>query len=270
MSERTVIVTGASSGIGEATARAFGRAGDRVVLVARRVDRLQHLAAGLPDSLVVPADLSKSEDIARVAAEVLARYGHVDVLVNNAGLGNYDWLERLPEADIRTEVQVNMLAPILLCRAVLPAMQAQGRGVIINVASVAGKIGTPTMSIYNATKYGLDGFSEALRREVGPQGIHVCVIYPGPVVGTELGARRTKGTGLTAVGARFRRLPGLQTNTQRVARAIVGLADRPRPRLVTPALYGVAIALNAVVPSLIDRVVSRTARRARTLAATQP
>src|SRR3972149_914656 len=98
MSERTVIVTGASSGIGEATARAFGRAGDRVVLVARRVDRLQHLAAGLPDSLVVPADLSKSEDIARVAAEVLARYGHVDVLVNNAGLGNYDWLERLPEA----------------------------------------------------------------------------------------------------------------------------------------------------------------------------
>jgi len=270
MGERTVIVTGASSGIGEATARAFGRVGDRVVLVARRVDRLQQVAAGLPDSLVVPADLSKSEDIARVAAEVLARYGRVDVLVNNAGLGKYDWLERLPEEDIRTEVQVNLLAPILLTRAVLPAMQAQGRGVVINVASVAGKIGTPTMSIYNAAKFGLGGFSEALRREVGPQGIHVCVIYPGPVVGTELGARRTKGTGLTAVSARFRRLPGLQTNTQRVARAIVGLADRPRPRLVIPTLYGVAIALNALFPSLIDRVVSRAAQRARALAATQP
>lgn len=263
MGERTVIVTGASSGIGEATARAFGRAGDRVVLVARRVDRLQQVAAGLPGSLVVPADLTKGEDVGRVAAEALARYGRIDVLVNNAGLGTYDWLERLPEEDIRAEVAVNMLAPILLTRAVLPAMQVQASGVIINVASVAGKISTPTMSIYNATKFGLDGFSEALRREVGPQGIHVCVIYPGPVVGTEFGARRVKGRGLTAVSARLRQLPGLQTNTEKVARAIVGLADRPRPRLVTPGFYGVMIALNTLLPSLVDVVLARTTRRAR-------
>ena len=263
MSGRTVIVTGASSGIGEATARAFGQAGDRVVLAARRVDRLQQVAAALPDSLVVPADLTKSEDVARVAAEALARYGRIDVLVNNAGLGKYDWLERLPEEDIRTEIQVNMIAPILLTRAVLPAMQAQGRGVIINVASVAGKISTPTMSIYNATKFGLDGFSEALRREVGPQGIHVCVIYPGPVAGTELGAKRTKGAGRSMVSSRMKRLPGLQTNTGRVAQAIVRLADHPRPRKVIPGLYNVAIALNTLFPSLVDVLVSRAARRAR-------
>jgi len=262
MSGRTVIVTGASSGIGEATARAFGQAGDRVVLAARRVERLQQLAAALPDSLVVPADLTKSEDVTRVAAAALARYGRIDVLVNNAGLGRYDWLERLPEEDIRAEIQVNMIAPILLTRAVLPAMQAQGRGVIVNVASVAGKISTPTMSIYNATKFGLDGFSEALRREVGPQGIRVCVIYPGPVAGTEFGAKRTKGAGLSAVSSRVRRLPGLQTSTARVAQAIVGLADHPRPRMVIPGIYNVAIALNSLLPALVDVFVSRAARRA--------
>jgi hypothetical protein len=270
MGGRVVIVTGASSGIGEATARAFGRAGDRVALVARRVDRLQQTAAALPDSLVVPADLSKGEDIARVAAEVQARYGRIDVLVNNAGQGKYDWLERLPESDIRAEVDVNLLAPILLTRAVLPVMQAQRHGVIINVGSVAGKIGTPTMAIYNAAKFGLDGCSEALRREVRPQGIHVCVIYPGPVVGTEFGARRTPGTGLRAVSARFRQLPGLQTDTARVARAIVGLAHRPRPRFVTPPVYRVMVAINTLLPSLVDAIVTRAAGRARARATPPP
>ncbi|MBI3998662.1 MAG: SDR family oxidoreductase [Armatimonadetes bacterium] len=263
MSGRTVIVTGASSGIGEATARAFGRAGDRVVLAARRVERLQQLAAELPESLVVPADLTRSEDVARVASEALARYGRIDVLVNNAGLGKYDWLERLPEEDIRAEIAVNLIAPILLTRAVLPAMLAQRRGVVINIGSVAGKIATPTMSIYNATKFGLDGFSEALRREVGPQGVHVCVIYPGPVAGTEFGAKTAKGAGLTAAGSRWRRLPGLRTSTDRVARAIVDLADRPRPGRVVPGVYGVGIAINALLPSLVDLLISRVARRAR-------
>ena len=257
MGGRTVIVTGASSGIGEATARAFGRAGDRVVLVARRVERLQRLAGELPDSLVVPADLTKAEDVARVASEALARYGTIDVLVNNAGLGHYNWLERLPEDNIRQEVQVNLIAPILLTRAVLPSMQTRRRGVIINVGSVAGKIATPTMSIYNATKFGLDGFSEALRREVGPQGIHVCVIYPGGVAGTELashGKRVNIGTTTPA---------WLRLSIDSVARAIVGLADRPRPRLVIPWIFRPAIALNVLWPSLVDRLVMRATRGAR-------
>lgn len=257
MSGRTVIVTGASSGIGEATARAFGRAGDRVVLAARRVDRLQRLAEELSDSLVVAADLTKSEDVARVAAEALARYRTIDVLVNNAGLGRYGWLEVLPEEDIRTEIAVNLVAPILLTRAVLPAMQAQGRGVIINVGSVAGRIATPTMAIYNATKFGLDGFSEALRREVGPQGIAVCVIYPGPVRGTEFGARRKAST-FRVSG------PGWAlTDAETVAREIVRLADRPRPRRMLPRIYSVAVALNALAPWVVDRAVARMARRAR-------
>lgn len=257
MSGRTVIVTGASSGIGEATARAFGRAGDRVVLAARRTGRLAALAQALPDSLVVTADLTDPSDIARVVKAALERYGAIDVLVNNAGLGRYDWLERLPEEDILNEVRVNLIAPILLTRAVLPAMQARGRGVIINVCSVAGKVATPTTSIYNATKFGLDGFSEAMRRELAPQGIQVCVVYPGPVRGTEFGARR-KRTGISVASPRR-----LRTDADTVARVIVGLADRPRPRRVLPGLYGAAIALNALWPWLVDRALTGAARRAR-------
>ncbi len=257
MSGRTVLVTGASSGIGEATARAFGRAGDRVVLVARRAERLQQLAAELPDCLVVPADLTRRDDIARIVEAAMARYGTIDVLVNNAGLGRYDWLERLPEEEIRAQVEVNLVAPILLTRAVLPVMQAQGRGVIINVGSVAGKIATPTMTIYNASKFGLEGFSEALRREVQPQGIHVCLVTPGPVAGTEFSVRR-KPTPLRVTGPRW-----LRTNTGRVAEAIVGLADRPRPRRVLPWPYGAMIALNTLLPSVVDRLVLRVTRRSR-------
>lgn len=257
MSGRTVIVTGASSGIGEATARAFGRAGDRVVLAARRVERLNSLAAELPDSLVVPADLTKREDVTRVAEATLARYGTIDVLVNNAGLWRYDWLERLSGDDILVQLGTNLTAPILLTQAVLPAMQTQGRGVIINVCSVAGKIGVPTLSIYNATKFGLDGFSEAMRRELRPQGIHVCVVYPGGVAGTESSAH-TRGATIGATTP-----PWLRQTADGVAQVIVGLADRPSARRVLPGIFGAAIVLNALLPSVVDRVLMRVARRAR-------
>ncbi|MGQ0569752.1 MAG: SDR family NAD(P)-dependent oxidoreductase [Armatimonadota bacterium] len=259
MSGRVVIVTGASSGIGEATARAFASAGDRVVLAARRIDRLNALAAELPDSLPVAADLSKTEDIARLVEAALARYGAIDVLVNNAGLGRYDWLERIPADDIRTEVGVNLVAPILLARAVLPAMQSRGRGVIINVCSVAGKIATPTTSIYNAAKFGIDGFSQALRREALHQGIQVCVIYPGSVAGTEFGSKPRPGS----TRIRVAQPKWLGTDTESVARAIVDLADRPRGQRVIPALFGVAITFNALWPGLVDRLVARVAARIR-------
>jgi short-subunit dehydrogenase len=261
MSGRTVIITGASSGIGETLARAFGRGNDHVVMAARRVDRLNALAAELPDSLVVPADLTRSEDIARVAEAALARYGRIDVLVNNAGLGRYDWLERLPEEDILNEIRVNLQAPILMARAVLPAMQRQGRGVIINVCSIAGKIGAPTTSIYNATKFGLDGFSQALRRELLPQGIHVCVIYPGPTAGTEFGSHAPRvNLGVSSPA-------WLRTSTATVARAIAEMADRPRARRVIPGFYGVMIAINSLLPWLGDRVTARAVARARTASA---
>jgi short-subunit dehydrogenase len=266
MSGRVVIVTGASSGIGAAVARAFGRAGDRVVLAARRLDRLQAVAGALPDALAVAADLSQTADIQRVVSAATERFGAVDVLVNNAGVGRYDWLERLTEDDIHEQICVNLTAPILMTRAVLPLMLERRRGVIINISSVAGKIASPTMSIYNATKFGLEGFSESLRREVGPMGVHICVVYPGPTEGTELGrcrSRRPKNVGLAMASGKLRGLRWLRTDTERVAQAVVRVANRPRPSVVVPAIYGVAVAVNSMNPSFVDRLVSRTVKRLR-------
>jgi len=255
MSGRTVIVTGASSGIGEATARAFGLAGDRVVLTARRVDRLQRLAADLPESLVIQADLTQPGAVDRIVGETLNRYQTIEVLVNNAGIGQYNWIERLTEEEIQTEVTLNLIAPILLARAVLPSMLAQQRGVIINVSSVAGRIGVPTMAIYCATKSGLHGISEALYRELRPRGVHVCTIYPGGVKGTESGKRKRVRLG---EAPDWRRL-----STKQVAGMIVSLADRPRPRRIVPWFFSPVVAINNLLPGLVDAVTMRAARRVR-------
>jgi len=257
MSSRVVIVTGASSGIGEATARAFGARGDRVVLVARREDRLRQVAASLPDSLPIPADLTKPEEPLRIVDAAAARYGQIDVLVNNAGLGRYNWIDMLDVEDVRAEVAVNLLAPILMARAAVPLMLRRGRGVIINVSSIAGLIATPTTSIYNATKFGLRGLTEAFRRELGPQGIAVCGIYPATVEGTEFRRDRRPSTG-------YLMPKWLRISTDTVAAAIVALADRPRPFVVLPGIFRIAVVINALAPGLIDRLAARMVRRART------
>lgn len=256
MSDRVVIVTGASSGIGEATAKAFGTRGDYVVLVARREDRLRQLAASLPQSLPFPADLTHAEEATRVVEAAAARYGRVDVLVNNAGMGRYNWVDELQPDDVQAEVALNLIAPILLTRAVVPVMRGGG-GVVINVSSIAGLIGVPTTSVYNATKFGLRGLTEALRRELQPQGIAVCGIYPATVGGTEFRQGRRANTGYL--------MPAwLRLSTAQVAQAIVALADRPRPFTVLPRIFRVAMILNTLAPGIIDRLAARFVRRVRT------
>ena len=190
---KVVIVTGASSGIGEATARQFGREGSKMVLAARRVDRLQSLAQEITsmgtgaDVLVVQADLSKLEDIQAMVKQTIDKYGRIDVLVNNAGFWRLDWLEKLdPVKDIQGQFDVNVMGVIQTTRQALPVMIKQRSGSIINMCSMAGLVATPTYSIYAACKHAVHGFSEALRREVKPWGIHVSMIYPGGVT-TEFG-----------------------------------------------------------------------------------
>jgi hypothetical protein len=247
------MITGASSGIGEATARAFGRAGARLVLAARRLDRLEALAAEIEalgagaEALAVSADLSQLADIQEMVGRARDRFGRVDVLFNNAGLGRIDWLERLdPADDITAQVAVNLLGTIQTTRQVLPLMIAQRSGHIVNMASVAGWVGTPTYSIYAATKFGVRGFSEALRREVAPWGIRVSAIYPGGVA-TAFGshARIKRRTGLTTPG-------WLELSPEAVARAVLGLVRRPRPSLIIPFAFRLAAYANQLFPRLVD------------------
>ena len=186
---KVVIVTGASSGIGEATARQFGREGAKLVLAARRVDKLEALAQEIlamgsgAETFVVQADLSKLEDIQALIKQTLDKFGRIDVLVNNAGFGRLDWLENLdPVKDIQSQFDVNVLGVIQTTRQALPVMMKQRSGHIINMCSMAGLVATPTYTVYAACKHAVHGFSEALRREVKPWGIDVSMIYPGGVL----------------------------------------------------------------------------------------
>lgn len=248
---QVILITGASAGIGEATARAFGRMGARLVLAARRVDRLQAIAADLEgqgaETLTVAADFSQQADIQRLVEAARNRFGRVDVLFNNAGFGRLDWLEKLdPATDIADQLAVNVLGVIQTTRQVLPLMIAQRSGHIINMASVAGLVGTPTYSIYAASKFAVRGFSEALRREVAPWRIRVSVVYPGAVAtefGSHAGIRRN---------TRMTTPAWLRLTPEDVARGVLSLVRRPRASLVIPWPLLLAYYANTLAPWLVD------------------
>ncbi len=255
LKERVAIITGASSGIGAATALAFGRAGMRVALFARRVDRLEQVAADVGASggraIAVPGDVRERASIADLIERTIAAYGRIDVLFNNAGLGRLGWLETLDPADVRLQIDVNLLGVIDATQLALPHMIRQRAGHIINMASLAGLIGTPTYSVYAATKFALAGFSEALRREVAPWGIHVSGVYPAGVEtewGDHVGYRRR--TGVTTP----RRL---RLSPEYVARAVVGLVERPRRQVILPPIARILVWFNCVAPWTADLVTRR-------------
>ncbi len=250
---KVVIITGASSGIGEATARQFGREGAKVVIAARRVDRLEILAREIADmnsgaeTLVVQADLSKLEDIQSMIKQTLDKFGRIDVLVNNAGFGRLDWLEHLdPVKDIQSQFDVNVLGVIQTTRQALPVMIKQRSGHIINMCSMAGLVATPTYTVYAACKHAVHGFSEALRREVKPWGIHVSMIYPGGVV-TEFAShagikRKTKAT----------TPQWLLLTADQVGSAVTQLVRRPRAMWILPWAWSFTVWMNRNLNWLVD------------------
>jgi NADP-dependent 3-hydroxy acid dehydrogenase YdfG len=178
--DKVVIVTGASSGIGETTARAFGEAGAKVVLAARRAG-----TPGAPGGEIRAAegrltggtDLTDRAQITHLVQATLAEFGRIDVLANIAGWGRYDWFEELTPEDLRNQYEVNILGMAELTRQVLPAMKAQKSGHILNMSSYASKIAVPPLTVYASTKYAIEGLTDGLRRELIPWGIEVSRIH---------------------------------------------------------------------------------------------
>jgi NAD(P)-dependent dehydrogenase (short-subunit alcohol dehydrogenase family) len=176
---KVVIVTGASSGIGEATARLAHHQGARVVLAGRRVDRLTLLREQLPGSLAVPTDVTDSAQIVRLRDRALQEFGSVDVLVNNAGQGLHVPLLEVDSDDFRAVLELNVLAPLAMMQAVLPAMTRQGAGSIVNVSSGTSLMVLPGLGAYAATKSALNMLSKVAREEFAPAGVVVSLVYPG-------------------------------------------------------------------------------------------
>jgi short-subunit dehydrogenase len=180
---QVVIITGASSGIGAATARKLARAGAHVVLAARRRERLdalkQEMEAARGRATVVACDVTAAEDRARLVQTASAINGRIDALVNNAGYGTRGPVELVPVEKIRQNFELNLFALIALTQLVIPGMRRARQGRIVNISSVAGRVARPLSSIYDATKHALEAISDGLRGELAPFGIKVVVIEPG-------------------------------------------------------------------------------------------
>ncbi len=188
--DKVAIITGASSGIGEATARRLAESGARVVLAARRVERLEALAADIEHhqgtALVAPTDVTDERSVQRLARRALDEFGRIDILVNNAGIMPLSPISKLKVEEWDRMIDVNIKGVLYCIAATLPTMLEQGSGHIINVSSVAGRRPFPSGAVYSATKFAVRAISQGLRLELSPiNGIRVTDIEPG-VVATEL------------------------------------------------------------------------------------
>ncbi len=248
---KVAVVTGASSGIGEAIARALAGRGYRCVLLARREQRLRALAAELGGE-AEPCDVSDRAAVERVAAHVLERHPRLGLLVNNAGVpGRVGFLEGDPER-IEQVLRINYLGGVWCLRAFLPGLRAGAPSDVVNVVSVAGAVAFPPSGPYSASKAAQLAFSRATAAELRPLGIRVHTVKPGFV--------ETEGFPQRWLPAPARRLV---VGPERVARHVLASLDHGRGETTVPRFYAPAGALQVLLPNVLARVLARRATRPR-------
>lgn len=239
---KTVWITGASSGIGEGLATGFARAGARLVLSGRRIDALQDVAGRCQaQTLVLPFEVTDFDALPHIVKEAEGWTGGIDVLVNNAGISQRSLALDTDFEVYRRVMDVDYFAPLRLTQLVLPAMVARKSGAIVNIASVAGKVGSPLRTGYCSAKYALVGYSDSLRAEIAQYGVTVHVVTPG-FVATSIAANAIKGdgsingptddpvnSGISIDEAATQILDGLATDTPEIP---VGRAGAPEMRLL--------------------------------------
>ncbi|NOK63958.1 MAG: hypothetical protein GFH27_549319n138 [Chloroflexi bacterium AL-W] len=179
---KVIIITGASMGIGTATARVFAKAGAKLVLAARSADKLEAVAHGLPpqaETLIVPTDMTDQTQVRALIDQAYEHFGRIDILINNAGQALVGWVATVNPDHYRQIIELNMLGPLHGIQAVVPKMKEQGGGVIINISSSVSKMAIPGISTYASTKYALNGLSLTARNELAADNIRVVLFHPG-------------------------------------------------------------------------------------------
>jgi len=246
---KTILITGASSGIGERAAMQIGEAGGKVLLVARTREKLEEVAAEVQDkggtAFVHPCDLSNTDDVERMAQEVLAQHHHVDILVNNAGKSIRRSVDRSYDRfhDYQRTMALNYFAPVKLMLDLLPVMRERGTGHIINISTIGLQINTPRFAAYLASKAALDAFSRSIGPEVIGDGVHITTVYM-PLV-------RTPMIAPTKI---YDRLPTLNPDQ---AASMITEAIRKRPKKVATTLGNLGQLTYAIAPGAQDMVVNR-------------
>lgn len=251
------VVTGASEGIGRATALEFAAAGAAVVLVARRTQPLEEVAEQCHErggmDLVVATDMADYEAVQDVAKQAVDSFGGIDAWVNNAAVSAFGGIAQLPLMDVRRVLDVNLMGYTYGSRIALEAMRAQRCGVIVNVSSVVGVVAQPYTHAYNMSKAAIRSLSTSLRQELwleGQRNIHVCTILPASV-DTPIFSHAANYTGRAA-----RPIPPVYP-PERVARAILGAVTRPRPEIVVGNFGRLLLGLHAIAPRMAERTMAR-------------
>lgn len=262
--KQVVVITGASTGIGLATARAFATHGAHVVLVARNAQRLNLLATELAPRfpnriLAVPCDVTDRSQVGQLLPQVTQRFGRIDILVNNAGIGLIAPFEHVPTADAQALFTTNFFGAFHCLQAVLPYFRQQRSGHIVNIASLAGLRGIPNSAVYSATKAAVIALSDALRVEWQDYGIHVTVVCPGRIRLAETGffdAAKKYGT------TELYQAPEITTTA--VAQALLKAVATRKRLVVLPLHARLTHTLNKFAPGLLDRILYKKMPRLNT------
>ena len=256
---RVIAITGASAGIGRATALRLARSGAAVAICARRVDRLEAVAAEIVaaggQALAMAADVTRAEEMDAFVARTVERFGRLDVMMCNAGFGIAGAIDDIAPRQMQKLMDINYNGTYHATRAALPVFRGQRSGHFIIVSSIVGKRGVPYMGAYSATKFAQVGLAECLRSELLGTGIHVSVVYP---VSTETEffdvMSRETGTEVT-------RASGPRQHVDAVANAIARALDRPVPEIYPYAKSRALVVLNAIAPGFADRIVKKFGRK---------
>ena len=263
---RVALVTGASSGIGRALALRLARERMRVALVARRRADLEALAAEIAreggDACAFPCDVESAAEVATTARAAIERFGAVDLLVNNAGYGHHRAFLDWDLDDMERMMRVNYLGTLRFTKALLPGMVARGRGSLVFVASVAGKIATPDETAYSASKFAMIGLAQSLSLEVEDAGVHVLVVCPGVI--------RTPFFDEEALS----RMPPVSlrsmTDVEGLVDAIVDALARGKREVTYPRSIAAAYVVQAIAPAFMRRQVKRTTQAPQASVAPRP
>jgi NAD(P)-dependent dehydrogenase (short-subunit alcohol dehydrogenase family) len=274
LSGQVVIVTGASSGIGEAIARRLARAGAKVVITARRPERLNALARELdPDGarvMPIAGDVTNDADRRALVAGSLKKFGRIDALVNNAGFGTRGPLELVPVEAIRRNFETNVFSLIALTQLVIPAMRERGSGCVVNIGSVAGRIARPLSSVYDSTKHALEALTDGLRGEMKPFGVRVTLVRPG-FIATEFISAADKASGdftgtvgpyepfwaATRAGVqKLRKVAGVPDDIARLVEKVLA-SDNPAPRYSAPFHAKIFLCAKWLIPDRLIEYVLR-------------
>jgi short-subunit dehydrogenase len=255
---KTIAITGASSGIGRATALRFARSGHAIALAARRLDRLEAVANEIRraggQALPIAADVTREADMQSLVERSLEHFGRLDVLVCNAGYGLYGAIDQIPPARMRQIHEVNYMGTWHAISAALPVFRRQGTGHIVVVSSIVGRRGVPYMGAYSATKFAQVGLAECLRAELRGTGIHVTVVYP---ISTETEFFQV----MTAESGFATRASGPRQPPEDVAEAIHRAVARPVPEVYPYRKAKWLAVIAAVAPSFADGLVQKWGRK---------